>query len=70
MVSQTVTEVELTVVELIRPQVVAPLELLLWTMEGEQTVHWKAEGEPMEVEDIPHGRAHVALHWFTVPLTQ
>ena len=38
-VSQTVIEVELTVVELIRPHVVTQLELLRWMMEGVQAMH-------------------------------
>ena len=70
MSSQTVTEVELTVVELIKPHVVTQLELLLWMMAGEHAAHWKAEGEPRWVEVIPQGKAQVSLHWLIVPLTQ
>ena len=62
MVSQTVIEVELTVVELIRPQVETQLELLLWMMAGEQAAQRYASGDPIEVVVIPNGRAQVALH--------
>ena len=38
-VSQTVIELELTVVELIKSQEEVQLELLLWMMAGEQAMH-------------------------------
>ena len=40
MSSQTVIEVELTVVELIKPHVVTQPELLLWMIAGEHAAHW------------------------------
>ena len=70
MSSQTVIEEELTVVVLINPQVLTQLELLLWTMDEEQEEHWYAAGEPRYEVVIPHGRAQVSLHWFTVPFSQ
>ena len=62
MVSQTVIEDELTVVELIKPQLVTQLELLLWMMAGEQAEQVKAVGEPRPVVWMPLGREQVALH--------
>ena len=61
-VSQTVIEVELTVVELIKPQVETQLELLLWMMTREQAAQRYARGEPIEVVVIPNGKSQVALH--------
>ena len=70
MSSQTVTVVELTVVELINPQMLTQLELLLWMMDEEQDAHWYAAGEPSEEVVMPHGRSQLSLHWFTVPFSQ
>ena len=68
MLSQTVMEVELTVVEFTYWQLVTQEELDLWMKFGEeQAEQMKVAGEPMDVVWIPNGRAQVALHWLMVP---